>query len=276
MPLFIDRHEGVTQTPQEIAVLHLKDLEVQHKYNARYVTYWIDQESHQAFCLVDAPSKEAAEAVHREAHEDSIANEIIEVTQPVVEEFLGKIADTPAAKDPATTENVPSLRMILFTDMESSVPITQRLGDAEAMELLRAHNGVIRDALKANNGSEVKHTGDGIMASFVSASGGIQCAIAIQRGFAARNDERPDTPIRVRIGISAGEPVMEHEDLFGATVQLARRICDCAEPTDILVANVVRELCMGKGFMFADSGETALRGFEDPVRLYQVRWQDDD
>ncbi|MCH8065252.1 MAG: DUF4242 domain-containing protein [Chloroflexi bacterium] len=275
MPLFIDRHEGVTATPQEIAVLHLKDLEVQHKYNARYVTYWIDQEAHQAFCLVDAPSKEAAEGVHREAHEDSIANEIIEVTQPVVEEFLGKIADTPAAKDPATTEIVPALRLILFTDMESSVSITQRLGDAEAMELLRAHDGVIRDALKANNGSEVKHTGDGIMASFVSATGSIGCAIAIQKAFAARNDEHPATPIRVRIGISAGEPVMEHEDLFGTAVQLARRICDCAEPTDILVANVVRELCMGKGFMFADSGETALRGFEDPVRLYQVRWQDD-
>ncbi len=276
MPLFMDRHDGVTETPEGIAMSHMKDLEVQRKYDARYVTYWIDQEAHQAFCLVDAPSKEAAEAVHREAHEDSIASEIIEVNEPEVEEFLGKIADTPAAKDPATTEIVPSLRTILFTDMESSVSITQRLGDAEAMELLRAHNAVIRDALKANNGNEVKHTGDGIMASFVSASGSIGCAITIQKGFAARNDGHPDIPIRVRIGISAGEPVMEHEDLFGATVQLARRICDCAEPSDILVANVVRELCMGKGFMFADSGETALRGFEDPVRLYQVRWQDDD
>ena len=274
MSLYMDRHEGVTATPAEIAEIHLKDLEVQGKYGVRYVTYWIEAEKHQAFCLVDAPSKEAAEAVHREAHSDALANEIIEVNQRVVEEFMGRIADTPSAIDPATTEMQSPFRTILFTDMESSVAITQRLGDAGAMELLRTHNAVIRDALKAHNGTEIKHTGDGIMVSFVSASGGIECAIAVQRAFASYNDQNPDTLIRVRIGLNAGEPVMEHEDLFGAAVQLARRVCDCAEPSVILVANVVRELCMGKNFLFADTGETALRGFEDPVRLYEVRWGD--
>ena len=273
MTLYMDRHEGVTQTPQEIAEIHLKDIEVQGKYDVRYVTYWIDEPAQQAFCLVDAPSKEAASAVHREAHDD-VANEIIEVNQRVVEEFMGKIASTPAAIDPATTDMIPALRTVLFTDMESSVEITQRLGDAGAMELLRTHNTIIRDALEAHHGREVKHTGDGIMASFTSASGAIESAIAIQKAFAIYNREQPDAPMRIRIGITAGEPVMEHEDLFGAAVQLARRICDCAAPTMILVANVVRELCIGKGLMFADSGETTLRGFEEPVRLYEVRWRD--
>ncbi len=272
MPLYIDRHEGVTETPEEIAQIHLKDLEVQGKYGVRYVTYWIEVEAQQAFCLVDAPSKEAAEAVHREAHDDSIANEIIEVNQRVVEEFMGKIADTPAAIDPTTTDMQSALRIILFTDMESSTAITQRLGDARAMELLRTHNAVIRDALNAHRGREVKHTGDGIMASFVSVSGAVECAIAIQKAIASYNDQDPDTPIRLRIGLSAGEPVMEHEDLFGAAVQLARRICDCAEPSDILVANVIRELCIGKGFLFADRGLAVLKGFDDPVRLHEVRW----
>ena len=272
MPLYMDRHDGVTETPEELAQTHLKDIAVQAKYGVRYVTYWIEAEAQQAFCLVDGPSKEAAEAVHREAH-DSIANEIIEVDQGVVEEFMGKIASTPAAIDPATTEWLPALRTILFTDMESSVASTQQLGDEGAMEVLRRHDALIRDALAAHNGSEVKHTGDGIMASFVSASQALECAIAIQRALAAHNEEHPDTPIRVRIGLSAGEPVVEHQDLFGAAVQLARRICDCANPTEILVANVMRELCIGKKFLFADSGETALRGFEDPVRLYQVSWR---
>ncbi len=274
MTLYMDRHDGVTETPQEIAQLHLKDIEVQGKYGARYVTYWIDEPAQQAFCLVDAPSKEAAEAVHREAHGDALANEIIEVNQRVVEEFLGRIADTPAAIDPATTDTIPALRTVLFTDMESSVAITQRLGDAGAMELLRTHNTIIRDALQAHHGREVKHTGDGIMASFTSASGAIESSIAIQKAFAIHNKEQPEAPMRIRIGITAGEPVMEHEDLFGAAVQLARRICDCAAPNMILVANVVRELCIGKGLLFADSGETALRGFEDPVRLFEVRWRD--
>ena len=79
-------------------------------------------------------------------------------------------------------------------------------------------------------------------------------------------------PIRVRIGMNVGEPVRERGDLFGVAVQLARRICDQAEPGQILASNVVRELVAGKGFLFADRGETALRGFEDAVRLYEVRW----
>ncbi len=273
MPLYMDRHDGVTETPAEIAATHLRDLEIQGKYGVRYITYWIEAEAHQAFCLVDAPSKELAARVHKEAH-DGVANEVIEVNQPVIEEFMGKIANTPAAKDPATTEWVPAVRAILFTDLESSVATTQRLGDAEAMDLLRTHDGLIRDALKEHAGSEVKHTGDGIMASFIAASAAVECSIAIQRAFHAHNEQHSDSPLRIRIGLCAGEPVMEHEDLFGAAVQLARRICDCAKPGEILIANVIRELCMGKGFLFSDREEQALRGFEDPVRLYEVPWQE--
>ena len=273
MPLYMDRHDGVTATTQELVRNHLRDIEVQRKYGALYVTYWFDQEAHTVFCLVDAPSTDAAEGVHREAH-GSVANEIIEVDERALEEFMGRIADTPAAIDPSTTDMQSPLRMILFTDMQGSVATTQRLGDAGAMELLRTHDALIRDALKAHKGSEVKHTGDGVMASFLSASQALESAIAIQRAFSAYNEQNPASPIRVRIGITAGEPIMEHQDLFGAAVQLASRICDCAEPSAILVANVIRELCIGKGFLFADSGETALRGFEDPVRLYEVSWRD--
>ena len=73
----------------------------------------------------------------------------------------------------------------------------------------------------------------------------------------------------------AGEPVAEDEDLFGTAVQLARRICDEAQAGEILASNVVRELSAGKGFLFADRGAAALKGFEDPVRLYDVRWGDE-
>ncbi len=273
MPLYMDRHEGVTATPEEMAEVHLKDVEVQGRYGVTYLTYWVDERTARAFCLVDAPSREAAEAVHREAH-GLVANEIIEVDRPVVEEFMGSVAETPAAIDPSTTDVQPALRIILFTDMEASTAITQRLGDARAMDLLRTHNALIRDALNAHSGREVKHTGDGIMASFLSASGAVECAIAIQRAFTSRNEQNPDTPIRVRIGLTAGEPVMEDEDLFGAAVQLARRICDCAEPSEILVANVMRELCIGKGFAFADRGLAVLKGFEDPVQVHEVSWQE--
>jgi len=88
--------------------------------------------------------------------------------------------------------------------------------------------------------------------------------------------EHPEMPLRVRIGLNAGEPVVEDQDLFGTAVQLAARICAHAEPGQIVVPTVVRELAAGKGFLLADLGEVALRGFEDPVRLYEVRYREED
>jgi class 3 adenylate cyclase len=192
----------------------------------------------------------------------------VEAVASAIDEFLGQEEKATSAAAPA------GLVTILFTDMEGSTTLTQRLGDAKAQEVLRAHNSIVRDALKACGGSEIKHTGDGIMASFPSASGALECAIAVQRAVAAQAQEHPEMPLRVRIGLNAGEPVAEEQDLFGTAVQLAARICARAEPGQILVPTVVRELAAGKGFLLADLGEIALRGFEDPVRLYEVRWQE--
>jgi len=94
--------------------------------------------------------------------------------------------------------------------------------------------------------------------------------VAIQRGVEARGEAN----LAVHVGLNAGEPVAEADDLFGTAVQLARRVCDQASGGEILVSDVVRQLAAGKGFLFADRGEVALRGFEDPVRLYEVRWRD--
>ncbi|TET99483.1 MAG: adenylate/guanylate cyclase domain-containing protein, partial [Dehalococcoidia bacterium] len=151
------------------------------------------------------------------------------------------------------------LQTILFTDMEGSTTLTQHLGDAGAQEVLRTHNRIIRDALNMHGGTEIKHTGDGIMASFTSAARALACAIATQRRFASHNESSPD-PIRVRIGLNAGEPEAEDEDLFGTAVQLAARICAHAEPGQILVSNVVQELAAGKGFAFTARGEATLKG----------------
>ena len=163
---------------------------------------------------------------------------------------------------------------ILFTDVEGSTALTQRLGDAKAREVLRNHERIVREALRAHGGAEVKAMGDGFMASFSSATRALECAIAMQKAFAAHDDENPETPIRVRVGLNAGEPIAEDEDLFGTAVNVAARIAAQAVGGEILAANVVRELAAGKGFLFADRGEVALRGFEGPVRLYEVRWEE--
>jgi pimeloyl-ACP methyl ester carboxylesterase len=163
-----------------------------------------------------------------------------------------------------------ALVTVLFTDIESSTALTQRLGDERAQALLREHDVIVRAALRRHGGSAIKHTGDGIMASFPSATGALEAAVEIQRAVAAREDGL----LRVRVGLNAGEPVQENEDLFGTAVQLARRICDAAQPGSVLVANVVRELAAGKGFLFADAGEVVPKGFDEAVHLFELRWQD--
>ena len=183
-------------------------------------------------------------------------------------------------RQPRAAPSAADVHTILFTDMESSTALRQRQGDAKAQELVRVHNVIVREALAAQEGREIKHTGDGIMASFASASQALQSAIAIQRGVAAHVQEQPDAALRVYIGMNAGEPIVEEgpdgrADLFGTSVDLAKRICDQCQPGEILVSDVVRQLAAGKEFLFSDRGETALRGFEDPVRLYEVRWREE-
>jgi class 3 adenylate cyclase len=195
----------------------------------------------------------------------------LEAVLTAIDEFLGEGEEAAAEAEPPPG----AVHTILFTDMEGSTTLTQRLGDAKAQEVLRTHNTIIRDALKGHSGSEIKHTGDGIMASFTSASRALECAIAMQRAFAQHNESNPDTAIRVRIGLNAGEPVAEEQDLFGTAVQLAARICAHAQPGEILAPIVVRELAAGKGFLLSDRGDVALRGFEDPVRLFEVRWREE-
>jgi class 3 adenylate cyclase/pimeloyl-ACP methyl ester carboxylesterase len=165
---------------------------------------------------------------------------------------------------------------ILFTDIVGSTALTRRLGDEGARDVLREHERIVRGALAAHGGSEVKATGDGFMASFGSARKALECAIAVQKAFA--QEEAPDgsrngTPLRVRIGLNAGEPVAEDGDLFGTAVNMAARIADQAQGGEILASNVVRELTAGKGFGFTDRGEQVLRGFEDSVHLYAVNWR---
>jgi adenylate cyclase len=121
--------------------------------------------------------------------------------------------------------------------------------------------------------------GDGFMASFGSAQKALECAIALQRAVSAYSDATPPAgqpagePLRLHIGINAGEPIAEDDDLFGSSVILAARAASKAQGGQILVTNVVRELVAGKGFAFADAGEFEMKGFEDPVRLYELRWQ---
>jgi class 3 adenylate cyclase len=185
--------------------------------------------------------------------------------------FTGAPLPAPASPAPPPAPPDSPLVTIMFTDIYASTALTGRLGDAAAQELVHFHDAAVDEALARHGGRAVKHTGDGILARFPSASGALACAAAIQDRFDARNRDEPDSPLLVRIGLNAGEPLAERGDVFGTVVQLASRLCTGAEPGEIVVANVVRELAAGKGFRFADLGEADLRGFPEPVRRYALR-----
>jgi class 3 adenylate cyclase len=186
-----------------------------------------------------------------------------------IDEFIGE--DSAAAKRPGPAAAMPSsFRTVLFTDLVGHAEMMSRLGDERGRAVLREHERITREVLKAHGGTEVKTMGDGFMASFGSVTRAVECAIALQRAFAEREGE----PLSVRVGLNAGEPIEEDGDLFGATVILASRIAAKAEGGEILVADTVRGLCSGKGFLFADRGEFVAKGFEEPVRVYEVRWRD--
>jgi class 3 adenylate cyclase/pimeloyl-ACP methyl ester carboxylesterase len=161
---------------------------------------------------------------------------------------------------------------ILFTDITGSTEMTQRMGDEKAQEVLRAHNAIVRRALQSHGGRDIKHTGDGIMGSFASATRAVECAIEIQRAVSEGTDGDGGQALQVKVALNAGEPIAEEGDLFGSSVQLAARARDVAAPGQILVTEVVRGLTTGKGFLVSDTGEHVLKGFEEPVRLYEVRW----
>ncbi|MFV1999930.1 MAG: nickel-binding protein [Acidimicrobiia bacterium] len=276
MPMFMDVHDDLGDaTPEDVAADHARDLQVQKKYGVHYLTYWLNDSDGRVFCLVDAPSIEAAVACHEEAH-GLVPGNVIGVMPSSVGQFMGDWeASVPsrATVVGAGSEPDSGLRAIMFTDLEASTDVSVNRGDDAAMAVIHAHNEIVRDALAAHGGREVKHTGDGLMASFVSVSRAVECAISIQRKTVEVAKEHPSRAARVRVGLSAGEPVTEHEDLFGATVNLAARICGYAIPSQILVSNTVRDLAIGKGFPFTDRGPIDLKGFPEPIRLFEVSWE---
>ncbi len=267
MPLYMDRHEFSKVTAEDIAAAHLQDLAVQARFGVQFLNYWFDEERQHAFCLADGPNAAAVDAAHGASH-GLIPYQVIEVDPDAVMRFMGGMASHRPGEPYVET----AFRTILFTDIEESTRLTRELGDARAMALLRSHDQIVREALQRNAGSEVKHTGDGLMAAFRSVTGAIQAAIEVQRRLAGSAESAAGS-LRLRIGIAAGEPVAEGDDLFGAAVQLAARLCKRARPGTILASSAVRDLALGKGFKFQRAGRVRLKGFDESVTAFEVAWE---
>lgn len=161
-------------------------------------------------------------------------------------------------------------RTVLFTDIEGSTSMVDRLGDDEARTITREIEQLTQNAIRDNQGVQVKTMGDGVLAWFGAASAGVEAAVQIQTELA--NHERY-SDVYVRIGLSAGEPIAESDDLYGTTVNQAARIMSLAQGGEILVSDLVRGLLQGRRFRFEDRGTHQLRGFRESIQLFSVDWQ---
>jgi class 3 adenylate cyclase len=272
MPMYMDRHYVQGATAHAIAIAHTADVAVQNTYAVRFLTYWFDELRSTAFCLVDSPDRETIRRAHQEWH-GLVPNEIIDIDPAVVEAFLGRVAD-PTPTDPLHLAKAidPAFRAIMFTDLKDSTLMTSKLGDAKALHLLHVSNVLTRRALQTYRGREVKHTGDGIMASFQSVPDAVLSAVSVQRAVADHNRRAPDDKITLRVGIHAGEPIEDDGDLFGTAVQLSARLCAFAGPNEIMVSETIRAMAGELNVPFRDMGLTQLKGFENGVRVFSVPW----
>lgn len=264
VPLYMDRHDVPGATAADVAQAHLLDVQVGAKHDVRFLTYWFDADAGAAFCFASAPAPRNLQEAHAESH-GLIPNEIIAVSEDSVLRFLGRI------HDPTTpSESLTAFRAVVFTDLVDSTAMNQAVGDAAFMVLLSEHDLIVRKVVAARRGREVKHTGDGFLLSFDDVGVALAAALDIQRGFAARPTD-PGTPrLRVRIGVDAGEPVQHNDDLFGATVNRAARLCQAAQPDQVLVSEDVRRHPAVVGFRFVDAGTRSLKGFAGQATAYEL------
>ena len=271
MPLYLDVHTVPGATPDDLRKAHEADLAVQGKYGVDYRKYWLNEKCGKVFCLVEAPNAEAAMMVHREAH-GLEAEKIIEVDPDMADSFFGHtgIDSAGAALFPGTAQRDTAVRSVVFTDIVGSTELAQRLGDDIAFELVNTHDVIVRAAVAEHGGNVIKHTGDGIMAVFLSPVQAVKAACRIQTAVTAIVPEAGRPDFRVRIGAAAGEPIERDNDFFGSTVNLAARLCAHAEPGTVLVTNGIAELCLGKGMQFAEIKRATLKGFDEEIRTREV------
>jgi class 3 adenylate cyclase len=160
----------------------------------------------------------------------------------------------------------------MFSDIEGSTALADRLGDKRFMEVLREHNAVVRQQIKANGGFEVKSEGDGFMVAFQSARKALDCAVAIQGALGKRNDTA-DEPLLVRMGLHSGEVIKEGSDFFGKNVILAARIAAQAKGGEVLVSGLLKALVESSGdLMWGDPRTAELKGLSGDHEIWPVAW----
>ncbi len=260
MPIYMDLHIAPGVTAKEVAEAHILDVNIQHNYCCKAMTYWIDEDKGNVFCLIEAPDKESVKQMHAKAH-GLIPHEIIEVNKDLVNAFLGRIAD------PESTHEQPETNLKVFSDRAFRVIVITKttdlrllqhtLGKERAQELLLLYSTVIREQFKTHDGREVYMKDDGFVISFTSAVHAMECTLAIQSRL-----KSIATLIGLRIGLHGGVPVNKSDSLFGTTIRLAQFLCSIGKDNQIFLSSVVRNLYKDKDWNLT-VGDTDIRSLSN-------------
>ncbi len=170
--------------------------------------------------------------------------------------FLGEIGDEDASLSR-------QLATVMFTDIVDSTVRAVELGDAKWRGLLSRHDDVVKAMLSRYRGTLVKHTGDGVLATFDGPARGVKCAQAIAAAMAPLG-------LEIRAGLHTGEVERHGNDLAGVAVHIGARVGALAGSSEVLVSQTVRDLVAGSGLVFEDAGEHELKGVPDTWHLYRV------
>jgi AraC-like DNA-binding protein len=279
MPIFMDVHNAPGVKAKEVAEAHSLDLLHQEHFGCKCMTYWIDEARENVFCLIEAPAKEMVEALHTKAH-GLVPHKVIEVNSEVVNSFLGRIydpADAAITEDGLKVFHDSSFRILLVTHTIDPVLLRYMYGRENAQELFNCQHSIIRKQLALHGGRETEHAGQGFIISFSSAGQAVACALAIQKempGAAAAKTS-------FRMGIHAGDPVANTDQLFGDTIQLANCLCRVnGDSHIIIISSMVKELISkdyfqngAQIFTLCPSDETALGQLYNQL---ESSWQDPD
>lgn len=240
MPIFMDRHNVSGEvTAEHVAQLHQADLKIQHQFNCKGLTYWFDGKRKTAFCLIDAPNKEAIKMMHDKAHGE-IPHQIIEVDDAVVESFLGRIEDPKKSQNAELNIiNDPAFRTIMVIGIKRL-----SLKDSANKELslvIQNHNNTIIKTLNKFNGCIVKQKLGYFLTSFDSVTNAVLCAMNIQTTLNLTVNNTHGSDVSVNMGLSAGVPVTEKENIFEDTIKMAERLCDVVKG-QMVISSEVKDL----------------------------------
>ncbi len=240
MPIYMDRHIVPGIVAKDAAKAHREDLLIQEEYGCRCMTYWVDEDNGSAFCLIDAPDKEAVEAMHRRAH-GLIPHEIVQVNSNVVEAFLGRIHDPDGYYDEDDPNlkifNDPAFRIILVSQTTNPVLLQNQLGAEKAGRLLSLYREIYREEQQRFEGRDVESQRQDFITSFVSVTQAVDCARSIQKKLHVAGEL-----LRLRIGIHAGMPVDESGLLFGDTVKMAKYLCHIKREKTLISSSIIAEI----------------------------------